>query len=437
MENAKRMIVISLDAVGGMDEAYLRTLPHFKAFMDGAAICTNVKSVYPSITYPAHTSIVTGRHPKNHGVINNTFLQPNRQSPDWYWQRKYIQGTTLYDEAIKKGMRVAALLWPVTAKSAIQYNMPEIFANRPWSNQITTSLFNGTPSYQAVLNAKFGHLRDGKRQPQLDNFVHESLLYTLEKYRPDLTLVHFTDVDTNRHIHGVHSKEAREAMARHDKRLGEIFELLHRLNMAEDTNIIILGDHYQKDVEKIIYLNHVLVSHGYMTVENDKVTDWKAICKNCDGSAYIYLKKGFGHLHDELYNLIKDVSAREDSGIERVYTHTEAVQKGADRQCALMVEAKDGCYFLDSWRVFSENVQAESDELDSEGLRAVHGYDPEKEDYATIFMAKGPDIAPDVSVEKMRLIDEGPTMAKLLGLELMEADGKAIDAFLRCPKQGG
>ena len=89
-------------------------------------------------------------------------------------------------------------------------------------------------------------------------------------------------MDTNRHIHGVHAKEAREAMARHDKRLGEIFELLHRLNMAEDTNIIILGDHYQKDVEKIIYLNHVLVSHGYMTVENDKVTDWKAICKNCE-----------------------------------------------------------------------------------------------------------------------------------------------------------
>ena len=109
MNEAKRMIIISLDAVGGMDEAYLRTLPNFRAFMDGAAICNNVKSVYPSITYPAHTSIVTGRYPQNHGVINNTFLQPNRESPDWYWQRSYIQGTTLYDEAVKNGMKVAAL----------------------------------------------------------------------------------------------------------------------------------------------------------------------------------------------------------------------------------------------------------------------------------------------------------------------------------------
>ena len=43
MNEAKRMIIISLDAVGGMDEAYLRTLPNFRAFMDGAAICNNVK----------------------------------------------------------------------------------------------------------------------------------------------------------------------------------------------------------------------------------------------------------------------------------------------------------------------------------------------------------------------------------------------------------
>lgn len=220
-------------------------------------------------------------------------------------------------------------------------------------------------------------------------------------------------------------------MLRHDKRLGEIFELLKRLDMEKDTNIIILGDHYQKDVEKIIYLNHVLVSHGYLTVENDKITDWKAICKNCDGSAYIYLKKGFKHLHDEIYALLKAVSAHEESGIERVYNHTEAVQKGADRQCALMVEAKDGCYFLDSWRVFSENVQAESDEINSLGLRAVHGYDPEKEDYATIFMAKGPDIESNVRIDKMRLVDEGPTLAKLLCVSLGETDGEVVREILR------
>ena len=95
-----------------------------------------------------------------------------------------------------------------------------------------------------------------------------------------------------------------------------------------------------------------------------------------------------------------------------------------------MLEAKDGYYFLDSWRVFSENVRAETDGLSPEALKAVHGYDPDKEDYATIFMAKGAGIAKSVRIDKMSLIDEGPTLAKLLGVDLGEVDGHVIGQML-------
>ena len=141
---SKRLIVISLDALGSTDFEMFSQLPNFKKFIDHAAFCRQVRSVYPSLTYPAHTTIVTGRPPAEHGIVNNILIQPERSSPDWFWQRKYIQGTTLYDEALKKGMQVAALLWPVTAKSDITWNLPEIFANHRWSNQIMTSAANGT-----------------------------------------------------------------------------------------------------------------------------------------------------------------------------------------------------------------------------------------------------------------------------------------------------
>ena len=223
-----KMLVISLDAVGSGDIEKAMELPGFARFFDGASRCMSVHSVYPSITYPAHTSIVTGRYPVHHGIVDNTKIQPNRKSPDWYWQRKYIRGTTLYDEALKQGMTVAALLWPVTARSKITWNLPEIFANRPWTNQILTSLRNGTPLYQFHLNQKFGRLRNGIKEPELDHFTHASLKYTLEKYRPDLTLVHFTDVDSQKHDYGTGSPEAWAAMERHSERLMEIQDLLER-----------------------------------------------------------------------------------------------------------------------------------------------------------------------------------------------------------------
>jgi predicted AlkP superfamily pyrophosphatase or phosphodiesterase len=99
-----RVIIISLDAMGARDLEYMKTKKHFASLCSKGALCDHVSSVYPTLTYPAHVSIVTGMKPLNHGVINNTCLQPNRPDPDWMWQRKFVKTTTLYDEAIKAGM---------------------------------------------------------------------------------------------------------------------------------------------------------------------------------------------------------------------------------------------------------------------------------------------------------------------------------------------
>src|SRR6478752_3230837 len=129
------LIVISFDCLSALDIPILETLPHFQTIMQNGAYVQNVETIYPSVTYPCHATIVTGNYPNRHGVINNTLLQPGRPSPDWNWFRQSITGTTLYDEVKKANMTTAALLWPVTGKADIDYNMPEIFANRPWQNQ--------------------------------------------------------------------------------------------------------------------------------------------------------------------------------------------------------------------------------------------------------------------------------------------------------------
>ncbi|NCC00347.1 MAG: alkaline phosphatase family protein [Clostridia bacterium] len=415
------MIIISLDAVGSRDIEKAKELPGFKRFFADASSCMNVDSIYPSITYPAHTSIITGRYPKNHGVIDNTRLQPGRKSPDWYWQRRYIQGTTLYDEALAQGMKVAALLWPVTARSKITYNVPEIFANRPWTNQILTSLRNGTPFYQFLLNQKFGHLRNGKSEPELDNFTHASLKYTLEKYRPDLTLVHFTDVDSQKHDYGTEAAETWAAMERHSERLMEIQDLLEALGMAEDTVFALLGDHSQKDVEKFICLNYEFWKRGWLRKKGDRIQSFQVYSKSCDGSAYIYIKDKA--LYKEVYEVLCQLKFAENSGIEAIYTGASAAKMGADGRCAFMVEAKDGYFFSDKAETYMRaTVKGEH--------KGCHGYRPEKPGYQTFFGIKGPGVLKGQQIEKMSLVDEGPTFAALLGLDLGQTDGRVLESIL-------
>lgn len=429
----KYLIVISFDGISTLDFEYISELPNFKNYLSEASYCKNVYSVYPSLTYPAHTSIITGKFPKNHGIVNNTLVQPNRNSPDWYWLRKYIKGETLYDKAIEKGLRVAALLWPVTGKSEIQYNMPEVFANRPWQNQILVSLMNGSAFYQFDLNRRFGHIRKGLEQPYLDDFVHKATLYTIKEKKPDLTLVHYVDLDSMRHHHGFNSEEAKEALKRHDKRLGDIINTLKEENMYEESTIVVLGDHSSLDESNIIKLNVLLKNKGYIDIdEKGRLIDYRAIVKSCDGSAYVYMKD---KTDDKLINnLYEDIASMNEqyNCIEKIYSNKEAVELGADYNCTFMLESKLDYYFSDETHgELIEEVKVEEIGRIPHMTRATHGYSPFKKAYTTVFMASGKGINNGSQIKEMSLVDEAPILGRLLGLELKNIDGKIIEGFYK------
>lgn len=425
----KRVMVISFDAVGREDLDFLKTLPHFGRFLEGAALCDHVRSVYPSLTYPAHTSIVTGRMPKNHGVINNTRLQPGRDNPDWTAQRRFVQSTTLYDEAIRKGWKAAALLWPVVARSRIQHYVPEVMVTRRWQNQILVNATNGPIAYQLDLNRRFGHLRDGIRQPALDDFVQACALYTIRKYNPDLFLLHLADVDTNRHIYGVHHPKVTAALRRHDDRLGEIMTALSETGEMDDTTVIILGDHYQKDAQHVVYLNETLRKEGLLEYKKGRIGRWQAVAKTCDGSCYIYLRGG-GQAQESVKRrvraLFEKLAGQPEYGIARVFSQEEAAGLGADPSCFLMLEAREGYCFLDECgREFGEVKEEKRHKV-----RGVHGYLPQGEDYQTFFAAAGCGIRPGQIGREIALWDEGVTLAELMGLDLGAADGAVIREML-------
>ncbi len=435
--DGQRMLVISLDAVGSRDLEYMRKLPNFKKLWERSAYCDHVKSVYPSITYPAHCSIVTGMQPIRHGVINNIRIQPNRTGKeDWLWQRRYIKTNTIYDQVRKNGWKTAALLWPVTAQSKIKYCVPEIFPNRAWQNQVMISAVSGPIFYQIELLKKFGHLLDGVNQPNLDHFVTEAAVYTIRKYNPDLFLIHLTDVDTHRHRFGLDAQEVRGAMQRHDVRLGRFLEALEETGDMEKTTVVVLGDHCQIDTHTAIYPNYYLKQAGLLRVSEDgKIVDYDFYAQHCDGSCYIYpsgktrelLKTGEGKEREALMLRLRETLRQiPDDMIQRIISRKEAVKLGADSGCVCMVEAKPGYYFQNGFEKPYEKVE----EMKEHAMLATHGYLPDLPDYETFFMMSGYGVAEGKCTEAMYLWDEGPTLAEILGVKLPDTDGAALKELL-------
>lgn len=425
----KYLIVISLDALKADDLDIIKNLPNFSKLINDGSVIKRVKTIYPSLTYPAHTTIVTGKYPKNHKIINNKPFNIKHKNIPWYWYRKYINSTTIYDEAKKNNLTVSSIFWPVSARSSIKYNMPEIFTYNKHISQETISLLSGSFLYQLKMFYKYRKMKDGFKEPELDDFGISVACETIKLYKPNLLMVHLLDLDSNRHVHGTNSVNALNALKRHDERIGLLIKTLKYNNLYSKSSIVILGDHGFQDYQKVISLNTLFKKEGYIkTDENHNILNWSAIAKSCDGSSYIYLKNEDDlTLKSNLYNFLCNLSKDHIYGIEKIFNKDELINLGGDSRASFMIEGCEGFAFTDNVCSSIESIP-KPNENESFG---THGYSPMKSSLDTLFIGFGPGFKSNITIDNGNLIDIAPTLAQVLNIPFPPCDGKSIDEIIK------
>src|SRR5262249_27994201 len=90
-EPPRRVIVVSVD--GLMPDSYVHpdahglAVPSLRKIVKLGASSDGAMSVFPTTTYPAHTSIVTGVLPAKHGIFGN---HPFEDAEAWRWYAEDI-----------------------------------------------------------------------------------------------------------------------------------------------------------------------------------------------------------------------------------------------------------------------------------------------------------------------------------------------------------
>ena len=96
----------------GMKIPYLRTLVRNGTYAEG------VVGIWPTITYPSHTTLITGVWPAEHGIYNNVEFDPEQQfGGAWNWYAAQIHVPTLWQAAHQAGLRTASVGWPVSVNA--------------------------------------------------------------------------------------------------------------------------------------------------------------------------------------------------------------------------------------------------------------------------------------------------------------------------------
>ena len=393
-----RLCMISLDAVAQPDADRLLGLPALSALAEKGVFCDQVKTVYPTLTYPIHTSLITGCYPAAHGIGHNQPFQPDA-APSmraWYWSVKDIRVKTLFQAAKEKGMDCASVLWPVSGKNPyVRRNFPEVLP-LPGESAVLKMLRYASPLWILWMELKYGKTRKSIKQPDLDDYAALlcEKLYASRR-PPDFLTVHLVDCDSMRHRYGTNSPEAHAAMERLDQRVGRIIKAVEKAGLADETLFCVVSDHGQQDAPHGILLDQEL----------------KAAC----GARAQSLGMGAYIFGDDLAAARKVLEQnREKWGIRSILDDAQLRALNAPKDVRLAVDALPGHCFIDH----------------PEETHGEHGFSLDCPQARTLLWLSGPGILRGARIGETDLINIAPTLAHALGLSLPQAQGKAIsDVF--------
>lgn len=252
-----RLLVISVD---GLDWRYLRdrdamglSIPNIRKLMARSEIADGVTGVWPTVTWPSHTSMLTGVRPAEHGILANAGGPPDPALS--YWSVNKIKVPTLTQCLVASGRTVGAVNWPVTVDAKINWNLPEVYARRNGdSSDMDTVERFGTPG----LVAEIGHAYPSFPQAWLDDRSRAlATIYLLKQKHPDLLLLHFAELDSEEHEDGPFTPHAKAVVERTDELIGDVLKIL-----PKDYDLALVSDHGFERIDHIAGLKAMMAADG-------------------------------------------------------------------------------------------------------------------------------------------------------------------------------
>jgi len=413
----RRLVLVSVDGLRPdyytkADEIGLK-VPTLRRLMREGAYAHGVVGVLPTVTYPSHTSLITGVPPRVHGILGNSIFDPlNRSNGAWEWFADDVRVPSLATAAHAVHLTTAAVSWPVTVGLDADWIMPEFW--RPNSSHPYDIRLLKLASTPRLLDDIAVHRGRPMVFPIVEKDRMDAALFILDVHRPELLLLHIFDTDSAQHSKGPLTPEAKVAVEGADANLGRLLAVLEKDGLAGETVFAVVSDHGFMPVTTTLRPNVLLRDAGLLTVDSKgKTTDWRAWFHVNGGSAALRLRDPKDA--EALAKVRGLLEAKKAEGVYRILGPEEIARFGGDRDASLAIDASSGLYFnggLDG--PWSEPSSAN---------RGYHGYAPDRPEMLSSFVVAGPGLKKKGDLGTIKMTEIAPTLAQWLGVTLgAEAD---------------
>lgn len=423
-ERDRHVVLISVDGL----PAYLlddpsAPLPNIRRLAEQGMVAEGMKVSNPSVTWPNHTSLVTGVRPEKHGVLFNGVLEkPGPGLPIKVNPRKdktdLVHVPTVYDVLAEQGLTTGEINWPCTrgAKSLVA-SFPDV----PETFEHTTPAFIESMKRAGIVSD--ASIKDfGKLSPSARDLLWtRAVCHLIEEQQPNFVLMHLLNLDAVHHKYGPKTFAGYSAVGYADACVGEILDAIDRAGLTDKTTVMIVADHGFQAIPKTFQPNVLLRQAGLLTVENNQVATARA---------HVFPEGGIGMLYlttpDKAADRAKVLELfRDKEGVAEVLTPADFGKYGLpqpdqyEQMADLILVARDG-YGVGGGATGDDFV------VKSEATLGTHGFLSTNPLMNAVFIASGRGVKPGTKLPVIENIDVAPTVAKLLGVELPNVDGKAL-----------
>lgn len=384
----------------------------------------------PSVTWPNHTTLVTGVEPARHHVLFNGVpvraeagvpvkVDPRRDKTE------LMAVPTVYDFLQNLGYKSADVNWPCTRNAAsLNWSFPDV----PEQVSNMTKSLRSEVAAAGILPDETDKSFLALSAPAKDQVWTATACHIVEKHKPNLLLFHLLITDGTHHKYGPQSPASYVAVGLADSHVNQLLQSLGRAGILENTTLIVTADHGFARATNLLNPNVVFRQAGLLqTDEKGAITSARAHIISEGGSALVYFTDAKTKEVDTK-TVLK--ALREKSEIAEILEPRDYGKHGYPDPAKfagmadLVLIPKDGYAFANT---------ATGDDfvtpITAEMNQGFHGYISTNPKMNATFIAWGRGVKKGHKMGMVRNIDVAPTVAALLGVRLPNCDGQAISAL--------
>jgi predicted AlkP superfamily pyrophosphatase or phosphodiesterase len=433
VDTERHVVVISIDGFAAylVDDPKVPLPTIRRLAREGCIIGGGMTVSNPSVTWPNHTTLVTGMKPGRHGVLANGVLVRGGigvpvKIDSHRDQNDLVKVPTVVDVAHAAGLRTAEVNWPCTRNSQ---SFDDQFPDVPNALDYTT------PRLRSEL-IEMGLLRDETHASfrnasvvGLDYVWTEAACHLIRERKPHLMLVHLLNNDATHHRRGTQSQAGYTANAYADMCVSRIINAIDDAGIREHTTIILVADHGFTLTPKAIRPNVLLRKAGLLTVEGGKLTQAQVHVIPEGGVGFVYCTNPAKAPQDSAY--VKKMFIGQE-GVADVLLPDRFNEVGFphpreyDQVPDAILVAKDG--YAVSGAVTGETLVATYREAQTS--LGSHGFLAKLQKMNAMCILSGAGIRSGIKLQGADNTVIAPTIAKLLGLKYPNADGRPLSDAL-------